>query len=710
MINNFLNFHKKLIFKNADFSNHRILISLIILFFLSVIINYGARYYEKTVWDKNPHIFSSEGLPLVRTGDPAYFVKQAQYLKENKPSSEYNNKLWFPTILSDEIKPPLLSKIIALMAKDSSIKEIVKAGNQLVLLSSILTTFGVFFLFYVIGRPFEGIIASTAGTLSLNYLMRSSIGYIDTDILNLFFFYFLFGFIYLSSKQKTWIKNIITILVTGLLGKSLLLWFPKPEIILLSFFSLVFFTWFNTKDWKRLLFNSFIYILITGPTIYFNSLNILISNPYLSSYLSANVQSIDLVEKTDLNFNNIFRYIGEQTKIPLLDLFKVEGSIYLGIVCFLGFILWGITYPILFIGFAPLSLFFLLSTIMGVRAIIYSGPFIWFGSIYLINFIFFKLSSLKTIQFNKNYIYIFTSLSFLVIFLLNNNVFNRYIATTYISNNITKAMISMNNIVNDKDNSVFVAQWTYGYQSLLYNDMPVLIHPGTPTDPRHYFIERANTSFDLEETSKILNYVASGNVEKIKENEIDTFQKLSKHLYNAKKIDKDIYLMVTQQQRLWIPSSAAVAYWDIENNTPYLFTDKVTGKKSGAIDVFNILEINCDDLDVLTLTTMCADSEGSTDKYIPVNLALGLWNKEPRLKRVVQIVDGKVEINQEYENSKGNTVFQIVKNTQNNTSNLYLMHEAVFKSTYNRLFHLNDSKNYELVYDDYPHVKIYKIN
>lgn len=64
MINNFLNFHKKLIFKNADFSNHRILISLIILFFLSVIINYGARYYEKTVWDKNPHIFHLKGCRL----------------------------------------------------------------------------------------------------------------------------------------------------------------------------------------------------------------------------------------------------------------------------------------------------------------------------------------------------------------------------------------------------------------------------------------------------------------------------------------------------------------------------------------------------------------------------------------------------------------------------------------------------------------------
>ena len=110
------------------------------------------------------------------------------------------------------------------------------------------------------------------------------------------------------------------------------------------------------------------------------------------------------------------------------------------------------------------------------------------------------------------------------------------------------------------------------------------------------------------------------------------------------------------------------------------------------------------------MTTKCANSEEVKDKDIPVNLSLGLWDGRPILKRVVQIVDGKVEINQEYENSKGNYVFQIVKDTEKNTSNLYYMHDAVFRSTYNRLFHLNDSENYELVYDDYPNVKIYKVN
>jgi hypothetical protein len=151
-------------------------------------------------------------------------------------------------------------------------------------------------------------------------------------------------------------------------------------------------------------------------------------------------------------------------------------------------------------------------------------------------------------------------------------------------------------------------------------------------------------------------------------------------------------------------SAGATAYWDIEENKPLYFNGKT------AFEIFNIIEINCEDLNTTTLTTMCAPDEGGTEKNIPVNLALGTWDGLPKFKRVVQIANGEVEINQEYENPEGDLVFQIVKNLEDNTSNLYLMHDAVFRSTYNKLFHLNESKNYELVYDDYPNVKIYKIN
>ena len=217
----------KLYFQKIEINN-KILISIFILLFLSIIINFSARYHEKKIWDSSPELFSAEGEPLVRTGDPAYFVSIAKYLKKNIPISRYHEKLNFPNKLDGiNVDAPILSKIIAFFAKDSSTKELVRSGNNFILFSNTLTCIGVFFLFYVIGRPFEGIVASIGGGISTHYLLRSSIGYFDTDILNLFFMYFLFAMIYLSSKKQTIIRSTVLVIITGALAKLFYLWYPK---------------------------------------------------------------------------------------------------------------------------------------------------------------------------------------------------------------------------------------------------------------------------------------------------------------------------------------------------------------------------------------------------------------------------------------------------------------------------------------------------
>ena len=699
--NNLFNFSK------PDISNRRTLLFIFVLLLLSALINLSSRLYEKNVWQENSEKFYVNNEPLLRAGDPAYFLNISSYLKKNIPIVEYNNKLNYPNAETQAygvLFTPLLSSLISYLAEDSSRQEIVKAGNRIILMFSVLTTIGIFFLFFAIGRPYEGIIASTGAGITIQYFNRSSIGYVDTDILNLFFMYFLFGLVYLASLKQSWNKTIIFIVIAGLVGKTFYIWYPKSELILMSFLSLFFFTIINTRNWKKIFVNCFIYILLTNPSIYLNSLDSFINNPYLSSYLSTNVLSSNLVNTTPLNFNDIFRYIGEQQKPPLIDLFKLNGSILVGLLCFIGIALWFISYPMLLIGFSPLIFFFLLSMILGQRAVFYSLPFMWFGFSYLINFIVFKIVDFKQLEINKNYTYLFSTTLIIIFTILFNNAFNRTINFPYIQSDYVKAMIKMDEIVTDKNNSVIAAPWTYGYQSLFYNDIPILIHPGIPASPRHYFIARAYASFDLEETKKILNYLASGNVEKINEKKIDNFVELSKDIYQTPKTDTDIYFMLTQQQRLWMKGDSAIAFWDIENNKPHYFGGKTS------YDIFNILEINCDDLDTKTYTTNCADKEGSLKKDIPVDLAKGLFNNQPVLNRVVQISDGIVEINEEYGNEDANLVFQIVKNTEDDTSMLYLMHDAVFRSVYNKLFHLNQSDGYDLVYDDYPHIKIYKVN
>ena len=698
-----MNINKFLKPEDINIKDIKTILFLFFLLTLSVVINFNARIYEKNIWLENPSVFFVDDVPLVRTGDPAYYLKIAQYLKRNDPIDDYFDKLYYPNI-SKDVGAPLISIIISYLAKGPSLKEIVSAGNFLVLACSVITTIGIFFMFHSIGRPFEGVVASVGAGISSQYFNRSSYGYIDTDILNLFFMYFLFAIIYLASKKQSWYKNIIYIVFAGLLAKLFYWWYPKPELILMSFFSLAFLTAANTKDWKKIIFNCVIYIMLSNPIIYFNSFNLFLNNPYLAGYLSANIQLTDLINTTQLNFNDIFRFIGEQTKPSLIQMFELEGSLALGIFCFTGIVLWGISHPYKFIGFLPLILFFLLSKFIGVRALFYSQPFLWFGLGYMANLVLFKFYIFQKLFLNKVYFYFLISLSLLTLIVLTNNPFKRNIDVPYISADITKALIKIKDLIPNKEKSVILTPWSYGYQSLLYNDIPVLNHNGMPTSPRHYFTSRAWTVNDIKETSKILNYVANGNIEKINNKNLNSFIDLSKDLYDSPQSNDDIYILVSDHQRLLMQNYAEVAYWDVEKNIPHIFNGK------SASSYFAILQIMCEDLDTVTYTTKCADREKSNDLTIPVNLALGTWNNKPLIKRVVQITDGEIEINQEYQNPEGNIVFQIIKNSKDNKTRIFFMHEAAFQSTYNKLLHLNLSENYELVYDDYPNVKIYKVN
>ena len=317
-----MNLKKILSFDDSKIRDNKILYILLLFVFLCCLINLSERLLEKSLWAENPLLFQSEGLPLLRTGDPAYYLNIAKYLKKDIPITEYKNKLYYPSI-SEDFSVPVLSRLISYLASDSSLHELFKAGNKLVLISSVITCIGLFYLFFSIGRPFEGVVVSAATGITSTFYYRSAIGYFDTDILNLFFIYILFAAVFMSSRKQSWSLSILYISFAGLIGKSFNIWYPKDELILLSFISLLFFLIINTRDWKKIIFICFIYILFTGPKIYIDSLNIFTDNPYLSGYLSANVEVKDLTNQTNLNFNSIFRFIAEQQKFPIIEIIKL---------------------------------------------------------------------------------------------------------------------------------------------------------------------------------------------------------------------------------------------------------------------------------------------------------------------------------------------------------------------------------------------------
>ena len=697
MLNKIKDFRKILIFKSPPINNLISILFLASCLILACFINFQSRFIEKEVWADNKELFYVNGVPSTRSGDPGFFLGIAKTIKQGLDHTEFTmKKRQFPKGKDTSYGIPLLSKLIAFISVDSSVKSLVDAGNLLIFISALLTPIAIFFLFLVIGRPFEGVVSSFGSGIMGLFFFRSGYGYIDTDMLNLFSFYLLFAFIILASKKQGLHLTIIFSTCAGITAKFFYEWYQTKELIYMGFLSLVFLSLINIKNFKKIILIIGIFMIITGPSVFYGAIDTVLNNQYLKLFFGLNVP----FDNTNLSFNGIYQFIQELQKPSFMGVLRAYGPLPLSILCLIGLSIWGIAQPTKFIGLAPLSLFFTLSILLGQRALFYSVPFFLFGGAYLFNFLTFKILYKINIVFRPQYIFFITSLLLVCFLSYFLKPFSKPVSSTFIMNDILESFVEIKKISNDKKQSVIATDWSYGYQAMFLSDLPTLLDGGSADSPRHYFMSRAIMAPSLDETHSTLKYISSGHVENLNKKGINSFNSLARDVFDSKKSDVDIYFVLTGLMQKFFHSYAYNAYWDIENNKPIKFNE-ITADK-----ILKMSSLDCEKLDPVTLKTICVE-EGSEDIKQEYDLSKGLIDGEPSLSRVVQVRNNKVVTDEKYENSHGKLVFQIIN--RENETNVYLMHEAVYNSSYNRLMHLNINDGFDLVIDNYPYVRVFKL-
>ena len=98
---------------------------------------------------------------------------------------------------------PLLSVMIATLSPDSSTASLLTTANALLPLLGFAMAVGVVLAFGAAGFWLEGAIAAVGAGLSYSFIVRTSIGRIDTDILNLGFFYAVLGLTILAARAQS---------------------------------------------------------------------------------------------------------------------------------------------------------------------------------------------------------------------------------------------------------------------------------------------------------------------------------------------------------------------------------------------------------------------------------------------------------------------------------------------------------------------------
>ena len=238
-------------------------------------------------------------------------------------------------------------------------------GNRGLLVTSALTAVAVAICFGASGYWTQGAIAGLGGGLSAAYLIRSSIGRIDTDQLNLGFMYLMFGLVVFAGRASSRLWCFAWCVAAGLSANLFMWWYGKPELIVMA---AIAHAWLLACLQRRIL------TVLTGTAIFLALSDVTSFNPFTSTYLK------DVLADASFIFPNTFQTITEIRQVSFSQILgSATGSVEMGLVCLTGLALFLIRHPVIAIAYGPLVAFGLLNFIIGNRAIFYSAPIMWFG-------------------------------------------------------------------------------------------------------------------------------------------------------------------------------------------------------------------------------------------------------------------------------------------------------------------------------------------
>ena len=254
----------------------RLYVALILLLSMAAVFaNFHVRSQQFSYWQSQPDIFFVEDTPLFSTMDAGYFLGIAQSLSRQDTPHDFEARRSFPDGRNSAqnvadvtpAKAPLLSSLIYWLADNDSPQALLETGHAVIPITAAITALAIILCFGATGYWLEGSVAAVGGGLCMAYLQRSSIGRIDTDQLNLGFFYLLFGLAIWAGRAKNWQISLGLTILAGLTARLFMAWYDKSELIWMSLFALFWMLLVCSRDWQRAGGFSILFILLSGVQI-----------------------------------------------------------------------------------------------------------------------------------------------------------------------------------------------------------------------------------------------------------------------------------------------------------------------------------------------------------------------------------------------------------------------------------------------------------
>jgi asparagine N-glycosylation enzyme membrane subunit Stt3 len=234
------------------FSRKFLILGLVLL--IPTFLGLFVRYKPVKVWKENPQYFYAEGRPIFTAYDSYYFARLAD---------DYNKGIFVPggndtlRFVPDYGKYPKVIPLPSwLFAKLSAFlnKPVENIAFWLIPILAVLVVFPLVAFFYRIGLPLAGYGGALVISISLIYLVRTSLNRLDTDSLiefSLFAIPTAVLFAYTTNSRR---NRYLYILLAGLLSHIFYWWYLHPGLNLALFIFASLFVvslYFDYKNWKK---------------------------------------------------------------------------------------------------------------------------------------------------------------------------------------------------------------------------------------------------------------------------------------------------------------------------------------------------------------------------------------------------------------------------------------------------------------------------
>ncbi|MBF0566152.1 MAG: hypothetical protein HQK89_13015 [Nitrospirae bacterium] len=678
---------------------------LITVTVLCLCISVFIRVNQYSRW-KDSERYSYSGKPIMTTADAYYWIRFAR---------EYTNGQYMPGGIETvrnfpegaALKPDPIPALSFLLARLSPLfgGDIYKTGIFIIPLLSSLFMIPLIIYFYRMGFPAIGIMCVLISTASPIYFMRTSIGRVDTDSLNLLFPFLCSLLIYLASKSDRLRNSILYSLLCGM-SMYLFIWWYDHRGFLLVFaaiflVSLVLFR----KPMVTIVLSLIVYFIFASPYNLVKSVGNLtetfrsFSDVYLSRHQFKPLtpgrfkhEAPSFAERKEkpstgiIQKPNIYNTIDERVKLPFSEvLASLVGSRTLAILGFIFFAVFAIfkmkelvpLLPILSLGF--------LSFTSGNRFAMYLTPFIGIGfGMFITATVNLSLSedniSDKHRIIKALLIYGFPFILFLALFIKIplsiplEPVFD------------TKTHAAINNLKGHlkKDSSIF-SWWDEGFAIEDLSGYKTIADGGAQNTSKIYLYARGLVSPKQSVLYKIVALIEKfGNgIETVGEKDI-----FFNDQYKVSIRNDNNYLLFTSNMIKVFSGIYYIGTW----------TEKTdTGKIAGYDDSMKCSEIINDVL----------QCDGGS-----IDLSNGQFNGVIVLKKSSIIKNGVVKSERDYFPTvfgNNNLYMEVVIDENDKILNTYLIDRDAYESNFNQMFFLGryDHSLFEEKYNEFPYARTF---